>query len=84
MIFSELEYAAKKKVTRRDRFLAEINAVTPWRATASALRCHWTCEAGRSSGQPNYAMRSKEVSMPMAPKCTPCIAAAAPVIVELD
>ena len=28
--FSELEYAAKKKVTRRDRFLAEIEAITPW------------------------------------------------------
>ena len=28
--FSELEYAAKKKVTRRDRFLGEINAVTPF------------------------------------------------------
>lgn len=27
--FSELEYAAKKKQTRRDRFLAEIEAVTP-------------------------------------------------------
>ena len=25
--FSELEYAAKKKQTRRDRFLAEIEAV---------------------------------------------------------
>ena len=28
--FSDLEYAAKKKLTRRDRFLAEINSVTPW------------------------------------------------------
>jgi IS5 family transposase len=28
--FSELEYAAKKKMTRRDRFLAQIEAVTPW------------------------------------------------------
>ena len=28
--FSELEYAAKKKQTRRDRFLSEIDAVTPW------------------------------------------------------
>jgi IS5 family transposase len=28
--FSDLEYAAKKKLTRRDRFLAEIDAVTPW------------------------------------------------------
>jgi len=27
--FSELEYAAKKKQTRRDRFLSEIEAVTP-------------------------------------------------------
>lgn len=28
--FSDLEYAAKKKLTRRDRFLAEIDNVTPW------------------------------------------------------
>lgn len=30
--FSELEYAAKKKVTRRDRLLGEIDAVSPWSA----------------------------------------------------
>jgi len=35
--FSELEYAAKKKVTRRDRFLSQINAVTPWAELVSAL-----------------------------------------------
>lgn len=28
--FSDLEYAAKNKLTRRDRFLAEIDRVTPW------------------------------------------------------
>ena len=28
--FSDLEYAAKKTLTRRDRFLAEIDSVTPW------------------------------------------------------
>jgi hypothetical protein len=28
--FSDLEYAAKKLLTRRDRFLAEIDQVTPW------------------------------------------------------
>ena len=28
--FSDLEYAAKKKLTRRDRFLAKIDNVTPW------------------------------------------------------
>jgi IS5 family transposase len=27
--FSDLEYAAKKKLKRRDRFLAEIDSVTP-------------------------------------------------------
>ncbi len=31
--FSDLEYAGKKKVTRRDdRFLSEIDAITPWSA----------------------------------------------------
>jgi len=35
--FSELEYAAKKKVTRRDRFLGEINAVTPWSALVAEI-----------------------------------------------
>jgi IS5 family transposase len=28
--FSGAEYAAKKKQTRRDRFLAQLEAVTPW------------------------------------------------------
>lgn len=28
--FSDLGYAAKKKLTRRDSFLAEIDSVTPW------------------------------------------------------
>jgi transposase, IS5 family len=28
--FSEAEYGAKKKQTRRDKFLAEMNAVVPW------------------------------------------------------
>ena len=28
--FSDLEYATKKKLTRRDRFLSEIDSVTPW------------------------------------------------------
>ncbi len=35
--FSELEYAAKKRKTRRDRFLAEIEAVTPWAASLAAI-----------------------------------------------
>lgn len=39
--FSELEYAAKKKVTRRDRFLSQIDAVTPWAELVSALAPHY-------------------------------------------
>ena len=35
--FSDLEYAAKKKQTRRDRFLAEIDAVTPWRELVAVV-----------------------------------------------
>ena len=35
--FSELEYAAKKQVTRRDRFLGEIDAVTPWSALVTEV-----------------------------------------------
>jgi IS5 family transposase len=35
--FSALEYGAKKKVTRRDRFLWEIDAVTPWSALVAEV-----------------------------------------------
>ena len=39
--FSELEYTTKKKVTRRDRFLSQIDAVTPWALLVSALAPHY-------------------------------------------
>jgi len=45
--FSELEYAAKKKRTRRDRFLAEIEAVTPWAALVAAVEPHYPKGEGR-------------------------------------
>ncbi|MGF6814655.1 hypothetical protein OKW33_001461 [Paraburkholderia atlantica] len=35
--FSDAEYASKKKLTRRDRLLAEIEAATPWSALAAAI-----------------------------------------------
>src|SRR5471032_2439557 len=34
--FSDAEYARKKKLTRRDRFLVEIEAATPWPALVAA------------------------------------------------
>lgn len=45
--FSDLEYAAKKKVTRRDRFLAEIEAVTPWSALIAAIEPFYPKGGGR-------------------------------------
>ena len=45
--FSELEYAAKKKVTRRDRFLGEINAVTPWSALVAEIQPFYPKGEGR-------------------------------------
>ena len=38
--FSDLEYAAKKKQTRRDRFLSEIEAVTPWLSLLNVVAPH--------------------------------------------
>ena len=46
--FSELEYAAKKKVTRRDRFLAEIEAAAPWRVLERTIAPFYPNSDGRS------------------------------------
>lgn len=45
--FSELEYAAKKKVTRRDRFLGEMDAVTPWSALVAEIEPFYPKGTGR-------------------------------------
>lgn len=45
--FSELEYAAKKKQTRRDRFLADIEAVTPWADLVVAIEPFYPKGEGR-------------------------------------
>ncbi len=42
--FSDLEYSAKRKQTRRDRFLGEIDAITPWRALVEAIEPHYPKE----------------------------------------
>lgn len=45
--FSEAEFAGKKKQTRRERFLAEIEAITPWSALVAALMPHYPKGEGR-------------------------------------
>lgn len=51
MSFSELEYAAKKKVTRRDRFLSEIEAVTPWSLLIAEIEPFYP-KSGKQGRQP--------------------------------
>lgn len=45
--FSELEYASKKRQTRRDRFLAEMEAVTPWAILVNTVAPHYPSSGGR-------------------------------------
>ncbi|WP_218177356.1 hypothetical protein [Pseudomonas gingeri] len=48
--FSDLEYADRKKLTRRARFLAEIDAVTPWAALMAEREPFYPKDKG--SGRP--------------------------------
>jgi len=45
--FSELEYAAKKKRTRRDRLLSDIEAITPWPALVETIEPFYPKGHGR-------------------------------------
>lgn len=46
--FSDLEYAAKKKLTQRDRFLAEIDSATPWGKLHKLIEPHYPKTSGPS------------------------------------
>ena len=48
--FSDLEYAGKKKQTRRDRCLAQLDALTPWAALVAAIEPFYP--QGRGAGRP--------------------------------
>jgi IS5 family transposase len=45
MSFSYTKYASKKKLTRRDRLLAELEVVTLWQALIAAIEPVYTKEA---------------------------------------
>ena len=64
--FSELEYAAKKKMTRRDRFLGEIEAVTPWSALAAEIQPFYPKGEGR--GRPPIGLE-RMLRMYIAQQC---------------
>ncbi|MDR0249815.1 MAG: hypothetical protein LBI35_00620 [Burkholderiales bacterium] len=48
--FSELEYSLKKKQTRRDVFLSQIDAITPWVQMIEQLQAYYP--KGRGPGRP--------------------------------
>jgi hypothetical protein len=48
--FASLDYAAKKKCTKRDVFLAEMAAVVPWVALEALIGPHYP-KAGPSGGR---------------------------------
>ena len=50
--FAQAEYAAKRKTTRRDRFLTEMEIVVPWSRLLEQLRPHYYPEVGKGPGRP--------------------------------
>ncbi len=45
--FSDLEFSAKKKVTRRERFLNELDAIAPWAALCAEIEPYYPRGEGR-------------------------------------
>lgn len=64
--FSDLEYAAKKRVTRRDRFLGEIDAVTPWSALIAEVAPFYP--KGEGPGRPPVGLE-RMLRMYIAQQC---------------
>ena len=64
--FSDLEYAAKKKLTRRDRFLAEIDSVTPWGKLHKLIEPFYPKAAG--AGRPPIGL-ARMLRMYVAQQC---------------
>lgn len=64
--FSDVEFAGKKKVTRRERFLAEIDAATPWPALVAALLPYYPKGDGR--GRPPIGLE-RMLRMYIAQQC---------------
>ena len=64
--FSELEYAAKEKQTRRDRFLSEIDTVIPWVELERTVAPFYPSSGGR--GRPPIGL-ARMLRMYVAQQC---------------
>ncbi len=57
--FSPAEYDAKRKITRRDRFLGERGRVVPWALLLDVLSPHDYLDAGKRAGRPPLGLERK-------------------------
>ena len=64
--FSDLEYAAKQKVTRRDRFLGEIEALVPWSSLIAQIEPFYP--SGKGRGRPPIGLE-RMLRMYIAQQC---------------
>ena len=53
--FSDFEYAVKKKTTRKEKFLGEMNEILPWKELLGIIRRHYP---GRGPGRPPIELES--------------------------
>ncbi|PKA71126.1 IS5 family transposase [Pseudomonas baetica] len=52
MSFSDFEYAGKRKQTRRERFLAEMEQVVPWSGLVALIEPHYPKAGDRRKPYP--------------------------------
>lgn len=64
--FSDVEFARKKKLTRRERFLSQIDAATPWEALLATILPHYPKGDGR--GRPPIGLE-RMLRMYIAQQC---------------
>jgi len=55
--FAQAEFAAKKKTTRRERFLAEMEQVVPWSRLLDVLQPHYYPDSRLPTPEVNAAVR---------------------------
>ncbi|TEX32479.1 hypothetical protein IPC575_26815, partial [Pseudomonas aeruginosa] len=56
MSFSDFEYAGKRKQTRRERFLAEMEQVVPWSGLVALIEPHYPKAGGGRKPYPLETM----------------------------
>ncbi|AZC90101.1 hypothetical protein J1G36_25790 [Pseudomonas carnis] len=53
MFFADAEYAGKRKQTRHERFLIEMDQVVPWKGLIALIEPHYSKSEG---GRPDYPL----------------------------